>query len=199
MSEPVVATSADHADIVEVLATAFAQDPVFSALVPDARSRPKQLRRFFGLEGGPWALDFGKSWILRDAAEPIGAAVIVPSAHRHNPAQNHPANVLRYLRIFGRHPLKARSFLQVLERAHPREDHLYLPFIGATQPGRGAGARLMSAMAQAADEAGSPMYLEASSATSARLYRRHGFVDTGTIEAPDMPVLYPMWREPALL
>jgi len=197
MNAPVVATPADHADIVDVLATAFSQDAVFGALVPDARTRPTRLRRFFSLEAGPWALDFGNSWILRDGAEPLGAAVVVPSAHRHNPDQNHPMNVLRYLRTFGRNSLKARSFLQVIERAHPREDHLYLPFIGAAQPGRGAGALLLSAMTRSADEAGSPLYLEASSATSARLYRRHGFVDTGTIEAPDMPVLYPMWREPS--
>jgi hypothetical protein len=197
MTEPVVATSADHADIVDVLATAFSQDPVFSALLPDAGSRLTRLHRFFGLEAGPWALDSGKSWILRDGAELLGAAVIVPSAHRHNPDQNDPATVLSYLRTFGRHSLKARSFLKVLERAHPREDHLYLPFIGAVHPGRGAGAKLMSAMTRGADEAGSPMYLEASSATSARLYSRHGFVDAGVIEAPDMPPMYPMWREPS--
>jgi hypothetical protein len=197
MTAPVTAQAADHSDVVEVLATAFTKDPVFSALLPDAGSRTARLRQFFGLEAGPWALDFGNSWILRDGAEPIGAAVIVPSARRHHPDQNHPAVVLRYLRIFGRHSLKARSFLQILERTHPREDHLYLPFIGATQPGRGAGAKLMSAMTQAADDAGMPMYLEASSATSARLYRRHGFVDTGTIDAPDIPPMYPMWREPS--
>jgi hypothetical protein len=52
-------------------------------------------------------------------------------------------------------------------------------------------------MARAADEAGTPMYLEASSATSARLYRRHGFVDTGTLVPPGMPPLYAMWREPS--
>ena len=59
------------------------------------------------------------------------------------------------------------------------------------------GAKLMSAMGRAADEAGVPMYLEASSATSAQLYRRHGFVDTGTLEPPGMPTLYAMWREPS--
>jgi len=198
MNEPVSATSSDHGDIIDVLATAFARDPVFSALLPDADSRPSRLRRFFTIEAGPWALEFGHSWILRDGADPLGAAVILPSARRHNPAQNNPTTILRYLRIFGRHSLKARNFLAVLERTHPREDHLYLPFIGAIHPGRGAGAMLMSAMTQAADDAALPMYLEASSATSARLYRRHGFVDRGTIEAPDMPPMYPMWREPVV-
>jgi hypothetical protein len=198
MSEPVVATSADHADIVEVLSTAFTRDAVFGALLPDGRSRTARLRRFFDIDAGPWALEQGHSWILRDGGQPIGAAVILHSARRHNPAESNPATIARYVGIFGRHSLKARAFNAELERLHPVEEHLYLPFIGASQPGHGAGAKLMSAMTQAADEAGVPMYLEASSATSARLYRRHGFVDTGVIEAPDMPPLYPMWREPTV-
>lgn len=197
MSEPVVATSSDYLDIVEVLASAFEQDPVFVALVPDSRSRSARIRRFFKLEAGPWALDFGHSWILRDGAEPIGVAVILPSARRHHPDENHPRYILHHLRTFGRHTWKALRLFGHLERAHPREEHLYLPFIGAARPGLGAGSKLMSAMARAADDAGLPMYLEASSTTSARLYRRHGFVDTGVIEVPGMPPLYPMWREPS--
>ena len=56
----------------------------------------------------------------------------------------------------------------------------------------------MSSITRAADESSLPLYLEASSTASARLYRRHGFVDTGVIEAPGMPPLYPMWREPSV-
>ncbi len=197
MSEPVIATAADHADVAHVLATAFSQDAVFSALVPDATSRPRRLHRFFTLEAGPWALNFGNSWILRDGEEPIGAAVIMPGNRRHNPDGNRPTYILSLLRIFGRQSVKARGFLEVLEKAHPTEDHLYLPFIGAARPGHGAGGKLMTAMTRAADEVGKPMYLEASSATSAKLYRRHGFVDTGVLEPPGMPPLYPMWREPS--
>ena len=184
--------------MVEVLATAFSNDPVWSALLPDAGSRRDRLRRFFAIEAGPWAMDLGNSWILRDGSEPIGTAVVLPSAQRHNPAAKHPLTVLGHLRVFGRHSVNALRFITVMERTHPAEDHLYLPFIGATQSGRGAGSMLLSAMTQAADEAGLPLYLEASSATSARLYRRHGFVDTGTIQAPAMPPLYAMWREPAV-
>ena len=198
MNQPAVAGSADHDDVVEVLASAFESDAVFSALLPDAQSRPGRLRRFFDMEAGPWALDFGESWILRDGAQTLGAAVVVPSARRHNPAANHPATIARYLRIFGRNSLKARRFLEVIEGAHPVEAHLYLPFIGAGQPGRGIGSRLLSALGEAADERGAPVYLEASSEESANLYRRHGFADTGTIAAPGMPPLYAMWREPSL-
>ena len=196
VNDPVPATSADHRDVVEVLATAFSQDAAFVALVPDADSRPARLHHFFTAEAGPWALDFGSSWILRDGTEPVGAAVVVPSAQRHNPAGNHPVTILRYLRTFGRNSLKARRFIGVVEGVHPVEEHLYLPFIGAVEQGRGIGSRLLSALGRAADERGLPVYLEASSEESANLYRRHGFVDTGTIVAQDMPPLYAMWREP---
>jgi hypothetical protein len=197
MNEPAVATAADHADIRDVLATAFTQDPVFGALLPDAGSRLRRLQRFFAIEAGPWALGFGESWILRDGSEAIGAAVIVPSVRRHNPTQNHPTTIAGHLRVFGRHSLKARRFLEVIERAHPTEEHLYLPFIGAGQPGRGIGSTLLRSLGRSADERGLPVYLEASSAESANLYRRHRFVDIGTIAAPDMPPVYAMWREPS--
>ena len=197
MNDPVIATRADHRDVAEVLATAFAEDAPFVALIPDPGSRPARIRRFFELEAGPWALDLGASWILREGSDVLGAAVVLPSARRHNPAEKHPTTILRYLRIFGRSMMKARGFIEVIERAHPTEDHLYLPFIGAAHPGRGIGGSLLSAITQAADESRSPLYLEASSTASARLYRRHGFVDTGVIEAPDMPPLYPMWRVPS--
>ena len=197
MNQPAVASAVDHDDVVEVLSTAFEQDPVFAALMPDAGSRPTRLRRFFAVGAGPWALDQGFSWILRDGVKPLGAAVVLASARRHDPAENHPTTIARYLRAFGRHTLKARSFLEVMEGTHPVEEHLYLPFIGAAQPGRGVGSHLLSAMGRAADDAGLPLYLEASTETSAHLYRRHGFADTGTIVAPDMPPLYAMWREPS--
>jgi hypothetical protein len=197
VNDPVSARSADHSDMVTVLATAFSQDAVFAALVPDADSRPSRLRHFFTAEAGPWALDFGSSWILRDGTEPVGAAVVVPSAQRHNPAAKHPMTVLRYLRTFGRNSMKARRFIEVVEGVHPVDDHLYLPFIGAVEQGRGIGSSLLSALGRAADERGLPVYLEASSEESANLYRRHGFVDTGTIVAQDMPPLYAMWREPS--
>jgi ribosomal protein S18 acetylase RimI-like enzyme len=141
-------------------------------------------------------LDQGFSWILRDSVEPLGAAVILASARRHNPAENHPTTIARYLRAFGRRSLKARKFLEVMERTHPVEEHMYLPFIGAAVQGRGVGSRLLSALGRAADERELPVYLEATTEESAALYRRHGFRDTGTIVAPDMPPLYAMWREP---
>ena len=79
MNKPAVATPSDYRDVVEVLATAFAQDGVFSALLPDARSRTARLRRFFEIDASPWALEHGHSWILRDGREPLGAAVILAS------------------------------------------------------------------------------------------------------------------------
>lgn len=197
VNDPVPARSADHSDMVKVLATAFSLDPGFAALVPDADSRPARLRHFFTAEAGPWALDLGWSWILRDGTEPLGAAIVLPSDRRHNPAAKRPTTILRYVRTFGRHLLKARRFIEVVEGVHPVEEHLYLPFIGAVVQGRGVGSRLLSALGRAADEGGLPVYLEASSEESANLYRRHGFVDTGTIVAPGMPPLYAMWREPS--
>jgi hypothetical protein len=42
-----------------------------------------------------------------------------------------------------------------------------------------------------------PGYLEASSMRSRALYERHGYVFMGkTLDLPDGPHMWPMWREP---
>lgn len=83
--------------------------------------------------------------------------------------------------------------------SHPRAfPHLY-PHSIATVPeyrGEGAGAALL---AERVGTAAVPVYLEASTERSARLYERLGFVREGErIALPDGgPVLVPMWRRSA--
>ncbi|MCD0446872.1 GNAT family N-acetyltransferase [Glycomyces sp. A-F 0318] len=83
--------------------------------------------------------------------------------------------------------------------AHPRDfPHLHLHSI-ATVPwlrGEGAGGALLAERLRLADEEGLPVYLEASTARSARLYERAGFAAAGApIALPGGgPELVPMWR-----
>ena len=88
--------------------------------------------------------------------------------------------------------------LGLVEEAHPREDHWYLPFIG-TRPerqGQGLGSKLLQHMGERLDRDGLAAYLEASSERSRALYLRHGFEATGEITLPDGPSIWPMWRAP---
>ncbi|WP_035700153.1 GNAT family N-acetyltransferase, partial [Glycomyces tenuis] len=87
--------------------------------------------------------------------------------------------------------------LRMVAAAHPRRyPHLYLHSI-AVDPrrrGRGAGAALLAERLRLADEAGMPVYLEASTERSARLYERSGFTaEESRIAFPeDGPVLIPI-------
>lgn len=83
---------------------------------------------------------------------------------------------------------------------HPDKPHLYLASMGVVPDcrGRGVGGALLRHRLAAADAAGRPAYLEASTPGSRDLYARHGFVQSGSdLALPgDGPRLHPMWREP---
>jgi ribosomal protein S18 acetylase RimI-like enzyme len=83
---------------------------------------------------------------------------------------------------------------------HPRgRDHAYLAFI-AVRPGQqctGVGTALLRHRFAELDPASVPAYLEASTERSAALYARLGFRRLpSTLDLPEGPSLYPMWREP---
>lgn len=64
-------------------------------------------------------------------------------------------------------------------------------------PGHGFGTALLAHRAAQLDRQGRAAYLEASSACSARLYRRLGFEEAGDpIQPAGGPPLFPMWRPP---
>lgn len=94
---------------------------------------------------------------------------------------------------------RAARVERVMAEAHPREfPHLYLHSI-ATVPehrGRGVGAAILAERLRLAAQTGMPVYLEASTERSSRLYERLGFAPEGErIALPGKgPELIPMWR-----
>lgn len=68
---------------------------------------------------------------------------------------------------------------------------LYIAFMGTLPScqGQGLGGQMLKHLTAKADAAGKPMYIEASSEDSARLYERHGFVrrSAHTWSLPDVP------------
>jgi ribosomal protein S18 acetylase RimI-like enzyme len=87
-----------------------------------------------------------------------------------------------------------------IEMSHPHDEpHWYLNVIG-THPerqGQGLGGRVLGPVCARFDEDGVAAYLESSNPRNMTLYRRHGFVELDfTIDLPDGPRLYPMWRAP---
>lgn len=93
---------------------------------------------------------------------------------------------------------RAAAVSDLLARQHPREfPHRYFQMI-VTVPehrGKGAGGALISERLKAASDTGIPVFLEATTARSARLYSRLGFVSDGTAHPlPEGgPTVLPMW------
>jgi GNAT superfamily N-acetyltransferase len=95
---------------------------------------------------------------------------------------------------------RVETIARLMDEAHPTDRaHAYLWMI-AVAPGRqgeGLGTALIQHVLDRCDREGLPAYLEASSARSTTLYERLGYAFTDrTLDLPDGPHMYPMWREP---
>jgi GNAT superfamily N-acetyltransferase len=92
-------------------------------------------------------------------------------------------------------------FDRILGRHHPPRPHHHLALL-ATRPGHqraGLGTALLEHHHRHLDRYAIPAYLEASSPRSRNLYLRTGYEPLlPTIELPDGPSLWPMWRRPRL-
>jgi GNAT superfamily N-acetyltransferase len=183
----------------EVLAEAFAEDPVFAWLIPpQVRGRDDRLRTFFtsmsrgylrlgkpcyltgdasaaALWGAPgaWAMPF--SQIILEAA-PSGVAF--------------RGRLLRAL----------RTQLQI-ERLHAGQSppHWYLGYLGTRndRQGQGLGTQMLREVLPGCDTDGVPAYLESSNERNLSLYERNGFRVVGEHKALGHgPTIWRMWREP---
>lgn len=183
----------DRRPIIDVLTTAFRNDPPMVALIPDGRRRAENLRRLYGIDVSRKVLGFGGSLVARDGEKTVGVALAFPPGTWKGSILPDVFNLATYLRAFGRRSLMAVDVERTLHKAHPAEPHVYLLYLGAREPGRGVGGALLTALAEQADRDGLPMYLESSTPASARLYARHGFQTVGEIDHP-VGHFTPMWR-----
>lgn len=177
----------------EVLAQAFANDPVCTWAWPDDSLRPDVSRAFFKVFAG-FVLEAGEAYI-RDER---GVALWLP----FDPADDHDDPDLGEALAEACGPFADRLAIvdELMKASHPTHaPHAYLPFIGVTPAGQGQGigGSLLEARTRELDQQGLPAYLEATTEAAARLYERHGFRRTSkTIDLPGGPSMYPMWREP---
>lgn len=193
---PRVAGPDDVGTVVDVLVSAFAEDPTWAWVFPDPATRPAEhawLWRLF-VEGAaryPWV------WLTGDDA---AAAVWVPPGGTDlSPEQESALE-----RWIGALPTgtaaRASAAVERFEAAHPRDEpHFFLSLLGtrATHRGRGLGLGLLADNLRLVDEAGRPAYLEASNPANVVLYKRHGFRTHGSFALPDGgPEVVTMWRDP---
>lgn len=189
------ASNDDSAVVSQILAEAFMRDPVSTWIFPEYAHREQVHPAFFA----PFvalALRTGEVYLAGDGA---GATLWLPLDGGQEADEGSEFDGLEA--AIGAEATKRFGVLDELMAAnHPGEPHWYLPFI-AVRPehhGTGVGTALLRHKLAALDQDGSPAYLEASSPRNAALYERLGFRRRpATLDLPDGPSLYPMWRDAA--
>lgn len=190
------ATAADVPALAQMLARAFADDPVTVWSSPPAAPRARMLERFHAARLRH-LLPHGEVWMAAGAES--AALWAPPNAWKTTLREDLELTACMLApRIAWRLPLIARGLLG-LERAHPfKPPHWYLATLG-TDPaaqGRGLGTAVLEPVLSQCDQDGVAAYLESSKARNVDYYARFGFRTTATLRLPRGPEMWPMWRDP---
>jgi ribosomal protein S18 acetylase RimI-like enzyme len=191
------ASEADGALVADVLAEAFADDPLLGWLFPDERRRPALTSRYFLTMARSLYLRHRETYLADDA----GAAMWLPPGTTPD-----AVSVLTWLSLFWQMFLahgvaglnRARTLSDVLKANHPKEPHFYLHAVGVrkSRQGQGVGSALLRHVVKRCDLEGKQAYLENSNPRNTPLYERHGFRVVGQWTAPQGPPLWFMLRRP---
>jgi len=192
---PWLAEANDAARVAEILARAFARDPVVTTFVPEGPEQAARMARYFELECRLGFDGFGELWLDDDG---LGAAMWRRPGGYPEPLLAQLRMVPRYLRLFPREFLRASRAASAAARVHPREPHWYLMAVGVVPEARGSGrgTAVLEPVLRRCDQDAVPAYLEASTVDNARLYERLGFEPRDEFEMLPGLRVRPMWREP---
>jgi len=183
----------------EVLADAFAEDPVFSWLIPPGvRGRDNRMRTFFTSMSRGYLRQSKPCYLTGDAS--AAALWAAPGAWAMPLSQITLEAAPSGLAFRHRLIRALRTQLQV-ERLHAAQSspHWYLGYLGTRRDrqGQGLGTQMLQEVLTGVDADGVPAYLESSSERNLPLYERNGFRVIGELRALGHgPTIWRMWREP---
>lgn len=181
-------------EIAEVLALAFQDDPVSSWVFPGAERR-RLIQPAFFTAFTRLAFDSGGE-VYR--TEDFSAAMLWLPGGEDESGDDMAA---RFAALDDAELARFLALAEVMAAGSPpRSDYLHAQFLGVL-PGNqraGIGAAVFRYRLDSLDAEGTPSYLEASSLTSARLYRRLGYEHLGEpFSVEGGPSMWPMWRDPS--
>jgi ribosomal protein S18 acetylase RimI-like enzyme len=183
----------------EVLADAFADDPVFAWLIPpQLRGRDDRLRTFFTSMSRGYLRQGKPCYLAGDAS---AAALWAMPGGWAMPLSQIILEAARGGLAFRRCLLRAlRTQLQI-EQLHAGQSrpHWYLGYLGTRRgrQGQGLGTQMLREVLAGLDADGVPAYLESSNERNLPLYERNGFRVIGELQALGYgPTIWRMWREP---
>ncbi|MFG2377448.1 GNAT family N-acetyltransferase [Streptomyces sp. NPDC048504] len=185
----------DRELVVRLLDEAFQDDPVSGWVFPDAEYRRTTHHRLMAAFTDAVFAD-GRI----DLAEDGAACALWLSV----PAEAHPENgedeAVGLRELVDPDNARVETIARLMAEGHPAgraHEYLWMIAVAPGRQGEGLGAALIRHVLDRCDREGLPAYLEASSERSTKLYERLGYTFTGhTLDLPDGPRMYPMWREP---
>jgi len=182
---------ADAPQVVELIASAFVGDPIWSWAFPD----PAVRRRW-------WQFCIANAlrypWTLKSACFETVSVWIPPGGTEfsHEDEERIPSLLIE---LVGPRASEVTELLRRFEAAHPREEpHDYLSLLGTRddQRGLGLGMALLRENLARIDAERMPAYLESSHPANNPRYESVGFVTVVTFQAPGGgPVVTGMWRK----
>ncbi|WP_344662326.1 GNAT family N-acetyltransferase [Catenulispora subtropica] len=178
----------------EVIALSFHALAPSVWLIPDTDERSRIFPGYFRLYVQD-AIERGRAYTTTDRT---AAALWIPVGEAGGPAQSDYDT--RLAAATGPWIDRFRLFDALLEKHHPtglRHHHLAILAVDPDHQRRGIGAALLAAHHGHLDESDppTPAYLEASDATTRKLYLRYGYTDHGDpIQLPAGPQMFPMLR-----
>jgi GNAT superfamily N-acetyltransferase len=188
------AGAADLDAVVDTIAVAFHNDPVWSWAFPDAERRPEQFRRWWPLFVQS-ALPHGFVWM---GARAETVAVWFPPG-RPELSEEAEARIPGLLdELLGDRSRVVLEGLLQFEAAHPHDEpHYYLSFVATHDDhrGQGIGEQLLAENLGRIDAEHVPANLESSNPKNLSRYGRLGFEPLAEFSLPDNgPTVTTMWR-----
>jgi ribosomal protein S18 acetylase RimI-like enzyme len=182
-----------------VLVDALADDPAWTAALPDARKRRAALR---ALVGFALADAGGAARVAVSDGRVVGAAVW-QAPGRYPPGRGRQLRGLPHLlpmAALGRAARDIQRLGAAIDAVFPAEPVRYLQALGVAPAaqGQGVGARLVSDQLARSDAAGETAYLETGKPANVAWYEAHGFelVAPGGPLYPGGPPMFRMQRPP---
>jgi len=193
------ATAVDRDQLAGTLASAFAEDPLFTWMAggkTGAALEPRLRILFDAFLRSDLGLD---DHLVFTEADERGAA-IWKAPNRWKMSTGAMLRALpAMVRALGTGTPKVVGAFSAIEKVHPKEEHYYLEALGTRRDvqSQGVGSAVIGAMLERCDAEGMPAYLESSNVRNVPFYARHGFEVTGEIVVgKGAPTVTAMWRTP---
>ena len=178
--------------LAQMLARAFAHEPLHCWLFPAEDRREQRALKLFRCELGNMARD----GVVYSDTERRCAALWCEPGKPQGGSWSQGLILFTLVRVLGRRTRKVLHELDAVSQARPREPHWYLSVIG-TDPavqGRGLASAVMRHSLQICDQDGAGAWLETASPGLSQYYSRFGFTERHRIRLPQGPVIVGMWR-----